>query len=100
MRTYDHDLTFAERSDVLAALEVAGSGGLLAQRIQGFQEQFGWSQSEDFYTGFARGLMVAARLCQQNPEADPCLLAGLLLLHSGVVVKYLEQGVGGGIEAP
>jgi hypothetical protein len=91
MSAFDYDLTSAERAKVLAALDAAGRGGLLERHIGRLRGRFAWGQSEDFYAGYARALLVAAALCQENAGADHRLLAGMLLVHTGVVVQHLER---------
>ena len=89
MTTFDYDLCPDERANVLAALDSAESG-VLAEHIRRLRGQFAWSQSEDFYAGYARALLVAAKLFKENPDVDHCMLAGMLLLHTAIVVKHLD----------
>jgi hypothetical protein len=90
MGKFDYDLTTEERAKVLAALDAAEGGGLLDEHIGRLRGHFAWAQSEDFYAGYARGLLMAAGLCKENPAADHALLAGMLLLHTGLVVEHLQ----------
>jgi hypothetical protein len=91
MSRFDRDFTREERARALAALDAAGRGGLLDGHIGRLRGQFAWGQSVDFYAGYARALLVAAAALRENPEVDHRLLAGMLLLHTGVVVQHLER---------